>query len=157
MRERIPDELRQAVFERDNYTCQYCGNVGGDLEIEHIIPVSKGGNNDIRNLVTACRACNRAKGHRMLTHQELQEIADKINSSLDYLLSITSEEPDTVNGEKKSEKMMMYFTPEMITKIRTWCDLKGISTVSYITNLIEADLHNKLDKINAFLELRNNA
>ena len=64
---------------------------------------------------------------------------------------------DTVNGEKKSEKLMLYCTPQLITKIRTWCDLKGISTVSYITNLIEADLHNKLDKINAFLELRNNA
>ena len=157
MRERIPDELKQAVFKRDNYTCQYCGNVGGDLEIEHIIPVSKGGNNDIRNLVTACRACNRAKGHRMLTHQELQEIADKINSSLDYLLSIASEEPDTVNSSKKSEKITLYFTPELITEIRDWCYLKRISAVSYITSLIEADLHSKEDKINAFLELRNNA
>ena len=63
---------------------------------------------------------------------------------------------DTVNGEKKSEKLMMYFTPELIARIRTWCDLKGISAVSYITGLIEADLYSKQDKINAFLEMRNN-
>ena len=63
---------------------------------------------------------------------------------------------DTVNGEKKSEKLMMYFTPELIGKIRIWCDLKGISAVSYITSLIETDLYSKQDKINAFLEMRYN-
>lgn len=61
---------------------------------------------------------------------------------------------DTVNGSKKSEKLMMYFTPELIAKIRVWCDMKGISNVSYITALIEADLHSKEDKINAFLKMR---
>ncbi len=61
---------------------------------------------------------------------------------------------DTVNGSKKSEKLMMYFTPELIAKIRVWCDMKGISNVSYITGLIEADLESKTDKINAFLKMR---
>ena len=84
------EELRQAVFERDNYICQYCGRCGAgvDLEIDHIIPVSKGGKTDMRNLITACRACNRAKRNRLLTVAELQEIADKINTSLDYLMSL---------------------------------------------------------------------
>lgn len=53
--------IRQAVFERDNYTCQYCGKCGGDLECDHIVPVSRGGTNDISNLVTACKECNRKK------------------------------------------------------------------------------------------------
>ena len=61
---------------------------------------------------------------------------------------------DTVNGSKKSEKLMMYFTPELIAKIRVWCDMKGISNVSYITGLVEADLDSKTDKINAFLKMR---
>ena len=61
---------------------------------------------------------------------------------------------DTVNGEKKSEKMMIYFTPELITRIRAWCDMKGISNVSYITALIQADLDSKADKINSFLKMR---
>ncbi len=149
----IPNELRRAVFERDNYTCQYCGCSGNeaDLEIEHIIPISKGGNDDIRNLATACKTCNRTKGARILTTGELQQIADKINSSLDYLMSLASEEPE---AEKKSEKLMLYLTPEMIARIRIWCDIKGISINSFITDLIEADLDNKTDKINAFLELR---
>ena len=47
---------------------------------------------------------------------------------------------DTVNGEKKSEKFMMYFTPTLLSDIQDWCHLKRTSCVSYITGLIEADL-----------------
>ena len=61
---------------------------------------------------------------------------------------------DTVNNEKKTEKIMLYLTPELIAQIRTWCDLKGISANSYITALIETDLESKAEKINTFLELR---
>jgi len=53
--------LLKIIFKRDNYTCQYCGSVGGKLEGDHIIPISKGGTNDIENLATSCRRCNRQK------------------------------------------------------------------------------------------------
>lgn len=53
--------MRKSVFERDNYTCQYCGEVGGLLEADHIVPFSKGGSNEIDNLTTSCRKCNRQK------------------------------------------------------------------------------------------------
>lgn len=49
------------VFKRDNYTCQYCGKVGGILEVDHIIPFSKGGKDTMDNLTTSCRKCNRKK------------------------------------------------------------------------------------------------
>ena len=61
---------------------------------------------------------------------------------------------DTVNWEKKSEKLTLYLTPETITRLRAWCDLMGISAVSYITALIDADLVSKTDAINSFLETR---
>ena len=66
---------------------------------------------------------------------------------------------DTVNGEKKSEKLMMYFTPELIADIRDWCYLKRISCVSYITALIEADLKtdDKQKKLAFFREMSNDA
>ena len=53
--------IRELVFKRDNYTCQYCGKVGGKLEADHVMPFSKGGSNELSNLVTACRKCNRQK------------------------------------------------------------------------------------------------
>ena len=63
-RQPIPNRLRHAVFQRDQYRCRECGaskEDGVTLEIDHIIPVAKGGTNDISNLQTLCKACNRGK------------------------------------------------------------------------------------------------
>lgn len=54
-------EISKDVFERDEFTCQYCGKVGGKLEVDHKIPISRGGTNDFENLTTSCRKCNRQK------------------------------------------------------------------------------------------------
>jgi hypothetical protein len=53
--------IRGMVFERDNYTCAYCGERGGKLECDHIIPHSRGGSDEMGNLTTACFSCNRSK------------------------------------------------------------------------------------------------
>lgn len=58
--------LRNLIFERDNYTCQYCGEYGKKLECDHVIPVAKGGSHTEDNLVTACFKCNRAKRDKLL-------------------------------------------------------------------------------------------
>lgn len=60
------EQIRRRIFSRDNFTCRYCGVIGGILECDHVIPVSRGGNNDDSNLATACFPCNRAKRARML-------------------------------------------------------------------------------------------
>lgn len=49
------------TFRRDEWTCRGCGSVGGDLTVDHVIPVSKGGTNDDGNLQTMCRSCNSRK------------------------------------------------------------------------------------------------
>lgn len=59
-------ELREIVFERDNYICSYCGKRGGKLECDHIIPITKGGSNKLSNLTTACIKCNRSKHNKIL-------------------------------------------------------------------------------------------
>lgn len=62
-RQPIPRKLRHEVFKRDGYRCRECGASKNEtiLEIDHIIPVAKGGTNDINNLQTLCRECNRMK------------------------------------------------------------------------------------------------
>jgi len=55
---------RTRIFERDNYTCTYCGARGGQLECDHVHPVSRGGGNSDSNLTTACKPCNRDKGSK---------------------------------------------------------------------------------------------
>jgi hypothetical protein len=61
----IPQDLRQAVFKRDNYTCQYCGDTTGPFQADHVYPESKGGETSIDNLTTACRRCNGRKQARV--------------------------------------------------------------------------------------------
>lgn len=62
-RKPISTKHRYMIFERDNFTCQYCGAKAPNvqLEVDHIIPVSKGGSNNFDNLITACWECNRGK------------------------------------------------------------------------------------------------
>ena len=65
-RKNLSKSVRFEVFKRDSFTCQYCGKSAPDvvLEVDHIIPVSKGGDNDISNLITSCFECNRGKSNK---------------------------------------------------------------------------------------------
>ena len=52
---------RRAVFHRDNFTCQYCGNETKSLTIDHVLPRSRGGKHIWENVAAACIPCNHRK------------------------------------------------------------------------------------------------
>ena len=57
---------RQAIFDRDRRRCVYCGAAerdGARLSVDHVEPRMLGGDDSDGNVVTACRDCNREKGH----------------------------------------------------------------------------------------------
>ena len=58
---------RRNIYDRDNHTCQYCGNwfSNNKLTLDHVIPKSKGGPKSWENLVTSCQKCNQKKGNLM--------------------------------------------------------------------------------------------
>jgi hypothetical protein len=58
--------LRMAILRRDNFTCGYCGSTAGPFDVDHVVPVSRGGSNDEGNLLTACAQCNRSKGAKTI-------------------------------------------------------------------------------------------
>lgn len=64
---------------------------------------------------------------------------------------------DTVNGEKRNQKLMLYLTPSVIEDVRDWCSLKKLTVNNYVTALIEADLRDKQNKLNSFRQLRDEA
>jgi 5-methylcytosine-specific restriction endonuclease McrA len=55
-------ELRQYLLEKWQRKCAYCGKQDCKLQIEHIVPRSKGGSNRASNLALACEKCNQTKG-----------------------------------------------------------------------------------------------
>lgn len=83
-RKAISKKLRYEVYKRDSFTCQYCGRSAPEvvLEIDHIKPVVDGGTNDILNLITSCRDCNRGKGKTPLDDRT---VLDKQKKQLDEL------------------------------------------------------------------------
>ncbi len=63
-REPISESVRHEVWRRDGGQCVDCGS-RERLEYDHIIPVSRGGSNTVRNLELRCEVCNRSKGARI--------------------------------------------------------------------------------------------
>ncbi len=57
---------RRNVFLRDRNRCQYCGRVRPqrELNLDHVVPLSRGGHSTWENVVTACIECNSRKGNR---------------------------------------------------------------------------------------------
>ncbi len=72
----VPRKFRRQVtntflFARDGYQCQYCGRHRADLRHrefltrDHVVPLSRGGDNSWSNCVTSCSSCNCRKGSRL--------------------------------------------------------------------------------------------
>ncbi|MBU1299877.1 MAG: HNH endonuclease [Bacteroidetes bacterium] len=63
-RPRIFEEVRIAVWRRDEGKCVRCGS-RENLEYDHIIPISQGGSNTVRNIELLCEKCNRTKSNNI--------------------------------------------------------------------------------------------
>lgn len=67
-RKLMTPKLRKEIMVRDNYTCQICGKYMPDevgLQIDHIIPINKGGKSVKSNLQVLCSKCNGSKSNKI--------------------------------------------------------------------------------------------
>lgn len=66
--------IRWAVLQRDGFRCRYCGQEAADgvrLEVDHVVPRSAGGSDNMSNLLTACEECNQGKRDSWPSDREL--------------------------------------------------------------------------------------
>lgn len=67
-RKNISSTLQKEVYARDGLKCRYCGfkhKSALKFNIDHVIPVAKGGTEELSNLVVSCKKCNQAKGTKI--------------------------------------------------------------------------------------------
>ncbi|KUK85479.1 MAG: HNH endonuclease domain protein [candidate division TA06 bacterium 34_109] len=106
----ISKRLRFEVFKRDSFKCQYCGRSAPDviLQVDHIVPVSEGGDNDMLNLITSCQSCNLGKSNIELNDDsavikrknqadELQERREQMQMMIEWQMGLSEIEEMVVN------------------------------------------------------------
>lgn len=111
-RKDIGSKLRFEVFKRDSFTCQYCGGKAPDiiLNIDHIEPISKGGTNDITNLITSCFKCNSGKGDRRISDDT---VVEKKRKQLEYLQERRAQIEMMLEWQKGVDDNEMYLVNEV--------------------------------------------
>lgn len=102
----LSKRLRFEIFKRDSFTCQYCGAQPPSvvLEVDHVHPKSRGGDNDPGNLITSCLACNRGKSDKPLGERIIRPDADLL-----YLEAMqeAAEYERYIKAKKKRDKALM--------------------------------------------------
>ncbi len=74
----ISKKRRFEILKRDRFTCQYCGRKAPDvvLNVDHVLAVALGGQNEDSNLLTSCQDCNGGKGARALEMADAPIVLD---------------------------------------------------------------------------------
>jgi len=108
-RKALSKKTRFEIFKRDSFTCQYCGKSAPDviLHVDHIMPISKGGDDDITNLITSCESCNQGKKDILLDDDaviakrkkqldDLQERREQIEMMYEWQIGLSDLENEQV-------------------------------------------------------------
>lgn len=90
LRREVPTkDVAREVYDRDGMSCVYCGNDTRKLHLDHVMPSSKGGNSDRRNLVVSCSVCNIRKNNKSVFELGLQDCLPQ--EVFDYQFEIDEE------------------------------------------------------------------
>lgn len=134
MRKSISKSLRFSIFARDQFRCRYCGRQSDvvTLAIDHVMPVSRGGTNDLENLITSCVECNSGKGAKTLeqcapSESDRLRIIQEKNEQLEVYKAVRS-------ARKSREKVR-----EQVYDF--WCSLRETDsmdkrTLSFLCNCV---------------------
>ena len=114
----VPALTNKRLFRRDGRMCLYCGDYLFDSELtrDHVIPVSRGGTDTWKNVVTACRECNHYKADKLLDEIGMKLLAvpyvpnraeglilenrDILGDQMDFLKGHATMRGDLLHNEK---------------------------------------------------------
>lgn len=145
MAKAVSKKIRFEVFKRDKFTCQYCGRSAPDvtLQADHINPKSKGGKNDLLNLITSCLDCNQGKSDRILSDDtalkkrkqqldQLQERREQLEMMMEWHKSLIDLEEQTVTGLSDFWQQLVpgyYLNEAGLENLKRWVKKFGINEV----------------------------
>lgn len=124
---RIPDQLRAEILSRDGFKCLDCGS-DDHLQMDHIIPVSKGGPTTAENLQTLCRPCNARKRDRDRKRKVITADATRkeLGSGAPPRVGAHAETPTTNSSvppqEKPRKKKQQISADALVSLLRTVLD-----------------------------------
>jgi CRISPR/Cas system Type II protein with McrA/HNH and RuvC-like nuclease domain len=136
-RKTISPKIRLEVLKRDNYTCRICGKSPAkypeldldvvELEVDHITPFSKGGEDSLNNFQTLCRRCNRGKGND-----------EKFNISIEtkILNQLNEINQDIVKELNANKNVRIVANENDFNELLRLCDLSDKYLVKIIPNTI---------------------
>lgn len=89
---RPPRFRRRTLFNRDGWTCQYCGEavLPKTAEVEHVMPTSRSGKTSWTNCVTACRKCNKRKRDKTPDEADMPLLNEPLEPHLFHFLDASS-------------------------------------------------------------------
>jgi 5-methylcytosine-specific restriction endonuclease McrA len=83
-------EVREYLLEKWGRKCAYCGAENVPLQVEHIVPRSRGGSDRVSNLTLACGPCNQAKGNQTATEYGHPDIQRKAKQPLNDAAAVNA-------------------------------------------------------------------
>lgn len=119
----VSKRLRYEILRRDNNTCRYCGGTAPavKLTVDHVVPVSLGGQDDPENLVACCGDCNAGKSSIAPDSPLVASVAD---DALRWATAMQYVAVDRARDRQKAGEIHDKF----LAKWNTWTYTRGIKT-----------------------------
>lgn len=111
---------KEAVLKRDGGKCQNpeCGSTR-DIEFDHIIPISQGGNSEINNVQLLCRPCNRKKRTKTIDYGATQSVSP-CYAGIEGYVPLEEERRGETEAEAETEKSRR-FAPPSLLEVQEYC------------------------------------
>ena len=156
---------RFEILKRDGFKCQYCGRGAEEtrLEVDHIIPKSSGGKDELINLITSCFDCNRGKSDipidSLIARPDIAKINEDINNQRKELKLYYSNQKKIRRKKQRTLNLILdiwysevssYISPYKIRSIEMFLDNQYLNPADIVSaiQISSSRVYNRQDRFN---------